>query len=76
MLIAWSLISGAAGFAGAAALASAFALLPHKIGSVASSWANVANYYLPLNEGVTFFLTFCAIASLIRIARWSALLKK
>lgn len=76
IVFAWSLISGVAGIAGAASLATAFSLLPNKTGQVTASWVNVANYYMPVNEAVTFFLSFCAIASLIRIARWTALLKK
>lgn len=76
ILAAWTLISGVAGVAGAASLAKAISLLPAKQGSIAISWANVANYYLPLNETTTLFIAFCTIASFIRIARWTALLKK
>lgn len=73
---AWTLISGVAGAAGATALASAVALLPNKMGTAAAEWVAVANFFVPVNECVTLFLTFCSIASLLRVARWTALLKK
>ncbi len=76
ILAAWTLISGAAGVAGAAALASAFALLPEKTGSVASEWINVANFFMPVNEAITFFITYCAIAGFVKVAKWTSLLKK
>ena len=73
---AWALLSGAAAVAGTVALASAIALIPGTMGGAAESWLAVANWYVPVNESVTLFLTFCAIAAFLKVAKWSFYFKK
>lgn len=73
---AWALLSGAAAVAGTAALASAVALIPAQMGTAASTWLAVGNHYLPVNESVSLFVAFVAIAGFLKIAKWSFFLKK
>ena len=73
---AWALLSGAAAVAGTAAIASAVSLIPAQMGSAAETWLAVGNYYLPINEAVSLFIAFAAIAGLLKVATWSFYLKK
>jgi hypothetical protein len=73
---AWSLISGSAGVAGALALGAALKLLPARVGTVPAEWLAVANFYMPVNEAVTFFGIFLSFAGLMKIAKWTLRLQK
>ena len=73
---AWALLSGAAAIAGTVALASAIALIPGTMGGAAQNWLAVANFYVPVNESISLFLTFCAMAAFLKVAKWSFYFKK
>lgn len=76
ILAAWGLISGATAIAGGTMLTTALALLPERMGTAPDQWLRVVNWYMPLNEAVTLFVAYAAIAGALKFIKLSSFFKK
>jgi hypothetical protein len=56
-------------------LESLVGMMPGMQGEIAIEWLRVANWYLPINETVALFCSFCVFLTSYKVIVWLAKLK-